>query len=186
MYKFESRDKLLISKEMFSELKENLKEEPSISSYRIQGEILWEMVKNECASCVIRNGKIVGYCATYHYSGTTVREPAYAELGTLWVHKQYRKSTVVKELGNSLPLIAKGKKIMVFCKEIKLAKYFEKSPVFPTDKIANHKNCPRELIESSFPQFRGWLNDEFTNQEYERVLYQEDKDRITPWYLVYE
>lgn len=44
---------------------------------------------------------------------------------------------------------------------------------------------PTKLLKS-FSQFRGWLNNDTTHTNYQRVLYHQDDGQITPWYLVYE
>lgn len=171
-------------KDMLSALIEKLKEESEIDLYRITEQILWEMYENGCSHFVVRNNEIVGSCVTWHDLRKSAKDTAYVELGTFWVQKTDRAS-ILTELTDNIPKIAKGKKIMGFCKELKLARFFRQSPMFPFNKIADQKNFPTELLES-FSQFRGWLNDDTTHKKYERVLYDQDDGQTTPWYLVYE
>lgn len=175
--------KELPRREMLSVLIEKLQEEPEIYLDRITEQTLWEMFENGCTHFVVRNSQIVGCCVIWPdlISG---KELAYVELGTVWAQKQDR-SSIVAELGNNIPRIAKGKKIMAFCKQLKLAIHFRRSPIFPVNKIASHQDFPPDLMES-LPQFRGWVNNITKPEEYERVLYHEDDGKITPWYLVYE
>lgn len=169
---------------MLPSLIKKLNQEPDITSYRLEEWRLWEMFENNCAHFVVRRNQIVGCCLIYHDHGLEESNPAYLELGTVWSQKEDR-SSIVKELGESIPQLAKGKKIMTFCRKLKLAQHFEQSPVFPFNKIANSKTCPRELI-ASFSQFKGWLDDVEISEKYERVLYLQDDREVTPWYLVYE
>ncbi|MEO1561112.1 MAG: hypothetical protein AAFS12_16305, partial [Cyanobacteria bacterium J06632_19] len=111
-------------------------------------------------------------------------ETAYVELGTVWAQKQDRAS-IVTELTDNIPRIAKGKKIMGFCKELKLARFFRQNPLFPVNQIANEKMFPTEL-RKSISQFKGWTDDDTTHKKYQRVLYHQDDGEIIPWYLVYE
>lgn len=171
-------------REMFSLLIEKLKEESGISLYRIDEQILLKKFRNGSAYFVVKNSQIVGCCIIWDYLRPLGKESVYVELGTLWTQKQDRKS-IVAELADNLPRIAQGKKIMTFCRALKLAFHFRKSPLFPCNKIANQKNCPQELIES-IPQFRGWSNDSLIENEYQPILYHQDDGQITAWYLVYE
>jgi len=163
---------------------DKLREQPDICLYRIDQKTLGEKFEDGSAHFVVRNSQIVGCCVVWDDLRKLGKEPAYVELGTLWTQKQDRAS-IVAELADNIPQIAKGKKIMGFCSKLKLARYFRKSPIFPFNKIANHKTCPQELIES-IPQFRGWSNHPSTQNEYELMLYHEDNGQITPWYVVYE
>ncbi|MGB3637236.1 MAG: hypothetical protein WBA39_06535 [Rivularia sp. (in: cyanobacteria)] len=176
--------KQLPRRDMLSALIEKLKEESEIDLYRITEQILWEMYANGCGHFVVRNDEIVGSVVTWHDLKKSTKETAYVELGTVWVQKQDRAS-IVTELTDNIPRIAKGKKIMLFCKKLKLAKYFRQNPLFPCNKIANHKMFPTELLKS-IPQFKGWCNDDTPYNKYQRVLYDQDDGQITPWYLVYE
>lgn len=178
--------KELPRREMLSVLIEKLQEEPEIYLDRITEQTLWEMFENGCTHFVVRNSQIVGCCVIWHDLIKSDKEPAYVELGTVWAQKQDR-SSIVAELGNNIHRIAKEKKLIVFCKQLKLAMYFMRSPIFPVNKIASHQNITPELMES-LPQFRGWLNDNSssTSEKCERFLYYEDDGKITPWYLVYE
>ncbi|MBO1351852.1 MAG: hypothetical protein EBE86_032820 [Hormoscilla sp. GUM202] len=146
---------------------------------------LWEKYEDGCAHFVVKNSQIIGCGVVWHETRENDREPIYAELGTVWTQQQDRVS-ILAELGDSIKPIAKGKKIMGFCKEIRLARYFRRSHVFPVTTIANWKTCPPEVLES-FLQFRGWYSSDISMQsKYTRVLYLEDNGKITPWYLLYE
>ncbi len=82
--------------------------------------------------------------------------------------------------------MAGDRKLMAFCENIILARYFKMNPFFYFSKIANYQNCPQPLIES-IPQFQSWFPEDIKkNSEYTRLLYLEEGSIITPWYLIYE
>ena len=82
--------------------------------------------------------------------------------------------------------MARGRKLMAFCEDIRLARYFRNSPFFSVSKIAHYQNCPQSLIES-ISQFQSWVSEDIKkNSKYTRLLYLEEKSTITPWYLIYE
>ncbi|NEP58859.1 MAG: hypothetical protein F6K31_17870 [Symploca sp. SIO2G7] len=176
--------KELPQRKMLSALIEKLKEESEICLYRLEPQTLWSKFESGDAHFVVRNSEIVGCGIIWDDLRQLGKEPAYAELGTVWTQKQDRTS-ILAELGDNIPRIAKGKKIMGFCRELKQARYFRKSPLFPVNKIANQKTSPTDLIEL-IPQFRGWSNNVSTHKLYEPILYYEDDGQITSWYLVYE
>ncbi len=176
--------KELPRREMLSVLIEKLQEETEICLYRLEEKTLWEKFENGLAHFVVRNSQIVGCCCIWDDFKQLGKELAYVELGTVWAQKQDRAS-ILSELGDNIPRIAQGKKIMAFCSELKLAKHFSKHPLFPFNTIADRKNCPPELIEF-IPQFRGWSHDISTQNKYDTMLYHEDDGKITAWYVVYE
>ena len=178
--------KELLRTEMLSVLVEKLKEEPGIYLYRLTEQTLWEKFEDSSAHFVVRNDRIVGCGLVWDDLRRAGEESVYVELGTVWAQERGRAS-ILAELGDNIPRIAKGKKIMGFCSKLKLARYFRKSPLFPVNKIADQKTCPAELIES-IPQIRGWSSSELASahKPYEYVLYREDEEKVTPWYIVYE
>ena len=82
------------------------------------------------------------------------------------------KSSILKELGMSVEQMAGNKKIMAFCKSLKLAKYFVRKPFFAFSKIANYQSCSQDLIES-IPQFQSWVSQdvEADCKLFTRVIY---------------
>ncbi|MEM9923765.1 MAG: hypothetical protein AAF915_08460 [Cyanobacteria bacterium P01_D01_bin.50] len=176
--------KQLPRRDMLSALIEKLESETEIDLDRITEQVLWEMYENGCSHFVVRNNEIVGCSVAWHDLRKSAKYTAYVELGTVWVQKPDRAS-ILRELTYNISRIAKENKIMGFCKELKLARFFRQSPMFPVNKIANQKNFPTELLES-FSQFKGWSNDDTTQEKYQRVLYHQDDGQITPWYLVYQ
>ncbi len=175
-----------LRQEMISALIEKLKKEPDLDLERTTEKVLWEKFKDGSAHFVVINRQIVGCCVVWDNAVKTNQEPMYVELGTIWSQRQNRVS-ILRELGDNIARIAQGKKILCYCKQLQLARYFRMSPVFPFTAIANWQTCPIEVIES-IPQFRGWYsNDVDAQSKYSRLLYFiEEQNQISPWYLVYE
>lgn len=175
-----------LCKNMLLTLIKKLEKESNIDLKRITEELLWEKYKEGSAYFVIVNHQIVGCCAVWSHVAQMYSKPMYLELGTVWTQQQDR-AFILKELGSNIARIAAGQKIMGFCKQLQLARYFRMSSVFPFTTIANWQTCPREVIES-IPQFRGWHpQDTDTENKYSRLLYfMEEEEQISSWYLVYQ
>lgn len=174
----------MLCKDMMPLLIERLQNESGIALSQNRAQSLWERFQDGFAHFVVIQGQIIGCCFIWHDSLKPDSESKYVELGTLWVQKQYRTSALL-EISNNIRRIAKGKKILGFCKDLKVARFFVMSSLFPFSSIANWKNCPTEVIESC--QFEKWHPTDISTQtRYTRVLYLEKNHELTSWYLIYE
>lgn len=175
---------------MISDLIKKLRKYPNLGLYRITYHTLLEKYENNLANFVIINNQIVGCCVIWNNLSNKNQNFSHVELGTIWVNREaishQEKLSILAELGSRAKYMAGNQKLMFFCQHIKLAKYFRQSLFFPVNKIANHQNCPQNLLES-IPQFRGWFPEDIEkDNKYTRLLYVEDRNIITPWYLIYE
>lgn len=172
---------------MFSDLMERLRQYPDLDLERITEKVLWEKYKNNLANFVIRDNQIVGCGVIWH--DLTSKNQDFVEVGNVWIRQDILpqdRLSILTELGVNIKKIARNKKLMAFCKTLKLARYFKKSPFFPFTKIANYQSCPQNLIES-IPQFQGWFPEDIEkDSKYTRLLYLENRNIITHWYLIYE
>ncbi|MBD2544863.1 hypothetical protein [Planktothricoides raciborskii] len=135
--------------EMLPALIQRLNNESGIDLSRITEHTLWESFENGSAHFVVRNSQIVGCGVIWHYDlKKSGQEPAYVELGTVWAEKKDRLS-ILGELRDNIPRLAKGKKIMLFCSKIKLAIHFRNSPLFPVntigDRVINFSSRPETV-----------------------------------------
>ena len=179
-----------LNKGMVSDLIEKLRQYPDLDLSRTTEKILWEKYDNNLAHFVIREQQIVGCCFIWANLNSNSWSFPYVELGTVWINNKIRlpqkRLAILTELQLSIKQIARDKKLMAFCKKIKLAEHFIKSPYFPFSQIANYQSCPQNLLES-IPQFQRWLTQDIEeNNKYTRLLYLEERNVITPWYLIYE
>jgi len=162
---------------------EKLKAESEIYLSASRAKQLWARFEEGYAHFVVRDGQIVGCCVVWHDNFKPDKPTEYVELGTVWVQQQYKKSALL-EIRDNIKHIAKGKKILGFSQDVRLARFFVMSPIFPVNSIANWKTCPPDLLESY--QLEGWHADDIAMESrYTRVLYREDCE-ITAWYLTYE
>jgi hypothetical protein len=169
---------------MISVLIEKLQNEPNIELSQSRAERLWERFEDGFAHFAVVDNQIVGCCVIWHDTLRVNTEPNYVELGTVWIQKHYRTSALL-EIGNNIRRIAKGKKILGFCKNLTLARFFVMNPIFPMNVVANWKSCPPEIIRAY--QLEGWYPADIVSEDrYTRVLYREQSHRLTPWYLIYE
>ena len=172
---------------MVSDLINKLRQYPDIDNSRMTEEVLWEKYKENSAYFVIRDNQIIGCAIVWH--DLISEKQDFVELGTVWINKYIvneDRLSILTELKDNIKTIARDKKIMVFCKKLKLATHFQKSPFFPVDKIANYQSYPQNLMEA-IPQFQDWFPEDIEkDNKYTRLLYLENRNVITPWYLVYE
>ena len=179
-----------LNKGMVTDLIEKLRQYPDLDLYRTTESIVWDKYENNLAHFVIREQQIVGCCFIWANLNSNSWNFPYVELGTVWINNQIRlpqkRLPILRELQLSIKWIARDKKIMAFCKKIKLAEHFKASPFFPFSKIANHQSCPQDLM-GSIPQFQGWFTEDLElENQYTRLLYLEDRNIVTPWYVIYE
>lgn len=179
-----------LNKIMVFDLIKQLSQCPNLYLSRITEKTLWEKYDNNLAHFVIRDQQIVSCCIIWDDPNSNNHNFSYIELGTVWINNQIRlpqkRLPILRELQSSIKQIAGDKKVMAFCKQIKLAEHFEKSPFFPFSQIAHYQNFPQNLLES-IPQFQGWLTQDIEeSSKYTRLLYLEERNVITPWYVVYE
>lgn len=169
--------------EMIPILLKTLKDEAGIYLSEGRAERLWERFEEGCAHFVVRDGQIVGCCAIWHDNLQPNRKTEYVELGAVWVQQQY-KTSALEEIRDNIKRIAKGKKILGFSKDLRAARFFVMSPIFPVNAIANQKTCPPSLFESY--RLEGWHPDDLAlESRYTRVLYRDERE-LSAWYLVYE
>ncbi|NET69691.1 MAG: hypothetical protein F6K62_01125 [Sphaerospermopsis sp. SIO1G2] len=167
---------------MLSDLKIRLLAYDTLDISRISVETMWQKYQNKTADFILDNSQIVGCMMTWNHSNS---ESIYIELGTVWTEFNNRE-LILTQLGKNLQGIAQYKKIIGFCKELRLVRYFKMKNFFPVNEIANYQSCPQNLI-NSISNFSGWLDKDVTsNSRYTRMLYQESENLITPWYVVYE
>ncbi len=179
-----------LTQDMVSGLIKKLEQHHNLDLSRTTVQTIWEKYENNLVHFAIRDNQIVGCCVIWNDLNNKSQDFTYIELGTIWVNKQaisdQDKSSILEELGAKAKYMAEGRKMMAFCENIRLAKYFRNSPFFSFSKIANCQSCPQELMES-IPQFQSWVPEDIKqNSEYTRLLYLEEESIITPWYLVYE
>lgn len=179
-----------LNQDMVVNLIKKLHQYPNLDLSRTTDQTLWEKYENNLAHFAIRDNEIVGCCVLWNDVNNKNQDLSYVELGTIWVNKKARshqdKLSILAELGSWAKYMAGERKLMAFCENIKLAKYFQRSPFFPVSKIAHYQSCPQSLIES-IPQFQSWLpEDIIKNSKCTRLLYSEEGSIITPWYLIYE
>ncbi len=174
------------SKEMILSLIKKLQNESSICLSPNREKSLWERFKNDYAHFAVRDGQIVGCCVIWHDALKKNQASKYVELGTLWIQQQYRQTSVSLEITSNIKRIAKGKKLLGFCQQLKIAQqYLVTNTKFPFNAVANWKNCPKEVIESC--QIESWdSSDILAQSRYSRVLYRENNHKLTSWYLIYE
>lgn len=134
-------------REMIPALIEKLQNEPGIALTQNRAQRLWERFEDGWAHFVVIDSQILGSAVIWHDSLRKDRESEYVELGTLWVHQQYRVYAL-SEIGSQLRLIAKGKKILSFCKHLNVARFIVMNPLIPVNSVANWKTCPPEVIAS--------------------------------------
>jgi len=175
---------------MVVDLISKLRQHHSLDLSRVTDQTLWEKYKNNLAHFAVRDHQIVGCCVLWHDLNNQNQDFAYVELGGVWINKEavsaQDKLAILGELGAAAKYMARGRKLMAFCEDIRLARYFRKSPFFSFSKIAHYQNCPQSLIES-ISQFQSWVSEDIKkNSKYTRLLYLEEKSIITPWYLIYE
>lgn len=172
----------VVNKDMLSDLKIKLLEYDTLDMSRISVELLWEKYQNNTANFIVNNNQIIGCLMLWNHGNS---ESAYVELGTVWAEKINRE-LILTQLGINLKSIVKSQKIMGFCKQQKLVRYFKMKSFFPVNQIANYQSCPQDLIDS-ISNFDSWLLEDVEfKQRYTRMLYTESENLITPWYLVYE
>ena len=174
--------KALPNQLMLPNLIKNLKNEIGLDMCQSRTEALWKRYEEGYAHFVVEDNKIVGSCVIWD---SFIIEPSrYTEMGTVWAQKQNRNS-ILEEIYQNINRICQGKKILGFCHNLILARYFVRSKIFPFNKIARLDTCSQEVISAY--QLEGWHPDDLAqNSQYTRVLFREANNEMTAWYMIYE